>query len=114
MQLSALWLFDELLTPGPDAPLKQALWQTESLQLSHGQNDLTFGFVGLHYADPEENRYQYRLLGYDRNWRSETTQRRATYTNLPPGSYTFEVKASNSDGMWTEQPVTLRVVIRPP
>ncbi len=114
VHLTELWLFDEHLAPGPDSPLKQALWQTESLQLTHRQNDLTFGFVGIHYADPEENRYQYRLLGYDRDWRSETKQRRATYTNLPPGNYTFEVKAANSDGIWTPEAVRLGVEILPP
>ena len=90
------------------------MWQTESLRLSYDQNDLTFGFVGIHFADPEENRYQYRLLGYDRGWRSETSQRRATYTNLLPGTYTFEVKAANSDGIWTPEPVRLDVEILPP
>jgi len=114
VHLSELWLFDERLTPGPDSPLENALWQTEALRLSHSQNDLTFGFVGLHYANPEENRYQYRLLGYDSEWRSETDQRRATYTSLPPGDYTFEVKAANSDGIWTEEPVRLGVEILPP
>ncbi len=114
LELSELWLFDERLTPGPESPLKHPLWQTEALQLSHTQNDLTFGFVAIHYADPAENRYQYRLLGYDRAWRGETQQRRATYTNLPPGSYTFEVKASNSDGIWTEEAVRLDVEILPP
>ena len=42
------------------------------------------------------------------------TRRRATYTNLDPGTYTFRVRASNSDGVWTRTPTSLRVVIAPP
>ncbi len=114
VHLSELWLFNEVLTPGPDSPLERPLSETQVVHFTHDQNDLTFGFVGIHFADPTENRYQYRLLGYDRDWRSETDQRRATYTNLPPGSYTFEVKAANSDGIWTEEPVRLVVEILPP
>ena len=64
-------LFNEPQTPGQDSPLEQALWQTETLQLNHKQNDLTIGYVGIHFTDPEENRYQYRLLGYDAGWRAK-------------------------------------------
>ena len=83
VHLSELWLFNEQVFHGPDSPLKQPLWQTKELRLSHAQNDLTFGFVGLQYTNPEKNSYQYRLHGYDSEWRAETTQRRATYTSLP-------------------------------
>ncbi len=90
------------------------LSEAEQVVFNHHQNDLTFGFVGLHYAAPEENRYNYRLRPYDQDWRGETGDRRATYTNLQPGSYTFEVKASNSDGVWAEEEMTLEVTILPP
>ena len=112
--LNELLLFNEVLLPGPTSPLERPLSQTQVVHFTHDQNDVTFGFVGLHYTQPEENRYQYRLLGYDSDWRAETSQRRATYTNLVPGEYTFEVKASNSDGVWSDEAATLRVVIVPP
>ena len=114
VHLTELWLFNKQVFQGPESPLEHPLWQTEVLRLNHAQNDLTFGFVGLQYTNPEENRYQYRLHGYDSEWRAETNQRRATYTSLPPGTYAFEVKASNSDGVWTEEAVRLEVEILPP
>ena len=114
VHLSELWLFNEVLTPEPDSPLERPLSETQVVHFTHDQNDVTFAFVGLHYADPEGNRYQYRLLGYDRDWRAETDGRRATYTSLPPGEYTFEVIASNSDGVWNEEGASLAITIHPP
>ena len=112
--LSELWLVNQVIEPGPEAPLQAPLSETTEVVLTYRQNDLSIGFVGLHYADPSGNRYNYRLVNYDRDWRGVTEQRRATYTRLPPDSYTFEVKAANSDGVWTEEPVRLSVVILPP
>ena len=112
--LSELWLVNQVIEPGPEAPLQAPLSETTEVVLTYRQNDLSIGFVGLHYADPSGNRYNYRLVNYDEDWRGVTEQRRATYTSLRPGSYTFEVKAANSDGVWTEEPVRLSVVILPP
>ncbi len=112
--LSELRLVNQVVEPGPEALLQAPLSETAEVVLTHRQNDFSIGFVGLHYADPSGNRYNYRLVNYDQDWRGVTEHRRATYTSLPPGSYRFEVKAANSDGVWTEEPVRLSVVILPP
>ena len=65
-----------------------------SLILSHSQNELIFEYVGIHFAHPKRNTYQYKLEPYDQNWQPITYQRSARYTNLAPGDYTFKVKAS--------------------
>ncbi len=94
--------------------LPEALFATEQLTLAHEQHDLAFGYVGLHFSDPARNRYAYMLEGYDDDWVEAGTQRMASYTNLSPGTYTFRVKAANSDGVWNEDGASVRVVIRPP
>ena len=63
---------------------------------------------------PSKNQYAYRLDGFDRDWNYVGSQTKATYTNLPPGSYTFRVKATNNDGQWSEQEATVSIVISPP
>jgi len=68
----------------------------------------------LHYANAESNQYAYKLEGYDTEWVEAGTQRTATYTNLAPGDYTFVVKASNSDGVWSEASSGFSVTIAPP
>lgn len=72
-------------------------------------------FAALHYADPIRNLYAYRLRGFDPDWvRSDASRRFASYTNLDPGNYVFEVKAANKDGIWSAQPATLAVTVTPP
>src|SRR5690606_5075611 len=75
---------------------------------------VTFAFAALHYSDPARNRYQVQLEGVERDWRELGTDRRATYTNLGPGAYTLRVRAASADGVWTEEPLAIRVVVAPP
>ena len=95
-------------------PLNADNATTEPISLRHDRHDLAFDYVALHYSDPAKNQYAYQLEGYDATWRTAGTQRRAVYTNLPPGDYVFRVKASNSDGLWNEEGASLRFTILPP
>ena len=60
-------------------------------------NQMVFSFVALSYCSPEKNQYAYMLEGFDKEWNYVGNQTRATYTNLPAGTYTFRVKATNND-----------------
>jgi signal transduction histidine kinase/ligand-binding sensor domain-containing protein len=60
----------------------------------------TFEFAGLSYTVPSKVLYRFKLEGFDRDWSDPTTRRNASYTNLPPGTYTFRVQAANDDGLW--------------
>jgi signal transduction histidine kinase/DNA-binding response OmpR family regulator len=75
---------------------------------------MIFSFVALSYCSPEKNQYAYMLEGYDKDWNYVGNQTRATYTNLPAGTYTFRVKASNNDGIWSEEEATITIVVPPP
>ncbi|NND70606.1 MAG: response regulator [Rhodothermales bacterium] len=86
----------------------------QPVDLKHFQNELTFEFIGLHFKDSKRNRYQYRLHSYDREWVDSGRLRVARYTGLPPGDYQFEVRASNSDGVWSTQNASLSFAILPP
>jgi ligand-binding sensor domain-containing protein/signal transduction histidine kinase len=82
--------------------LPQAINETKAIALSYKDDVFSISFAGLHYTTPEKNKYAYRLVGFDKQWNYATAQRRfATYTNLDAGSYTFQVKASNCDGIWS-------------
>jgi len=91
------------------------LHEQAALTLSHRDSVFALEFAALHYADPEGNRYAYRLEGFDQGWVDTDARRRyATYTNLDPGTYVFRVRASNKDGVWSTQPASLRITILPP
>ncbi|MEM8523330.1 MAG: two-component regulator propeller domain-containing protein [Bacteroidota bacterium] len=95
--------------------LQQSINTTDDFVLKYKQNDFSVEFAALHYAASEENQYAYKLEGYHEAWINTTTNKRAaTFTSLPHGNYTLLVKASNSDGVWTEKPAQLRIKINPP
>jgi len=85
-------------------------------QLDVGFRDaaVTFQFAALDFTGPGENRYAYRLEGFDADWVHADGGRQATYTNLDGGNYVFRVRAANSDGRWSETPLSLRVRVSPP
>ena len=85
------------------------------ITLSVRESVFALEFSALHYTDPSRNTYAYRLKGFDRDWvATDANHRTATYTNLDPGNYTFEVKAANEQGLWSEQPARVAIRILPP
>ncbi|MDX1587006.1 MAG: triple tyrosine motif-containing protein, partial [Balneolaceae bacterium] len=112
--ISSVRLFNKPLEVGENSPLKEPLTENPTITLSHDQNELTFDYVALHFANAPKNKYAYRLEGFDENWVSAGTKQSATYTNLSPGDYTFTVKASNADGIWNEKGASVNLSVLPP
>ena len=83
------------------------------LVFSHNQNDISFKYNALHFSNSEKNQYQYRLKPINEQWINAGFERTARFFNLPPNDYTFEVKASNSDGVWSETPEIVSFTIKP-
>ncbi|MEM8981906.1 MAG: two-component regulator propeller domain-containing protein [Pseudomonadota bacterium] len=84
------------------------------VDLAYTDDVVTFEFAALDFAAPEQNRFQYKLEGFDREWVDAGGQHRTTYTNLRGGQYAFKVKAANSDGIWSTQSFDLDVRVEPP
>ncbi|TAM96343.1 MAG: hybrid sensor histidine kinase/response regulator [Chitinophagaceae bacterium] len=97
-----------------NSPLKKSISETNSLTLPYKDNLITFQVAALDYTDPDENQYAYRLIGFNKNWINVGNDRIITFSNLDPGHYTLQVKASNSDGVWNEKGVSLTIHILPP
>ncbi len=89
--------------------------ETKELTLSYRDYFFSFEFAALDFTSPEKNQYAYRLRGLDPDWiTTDADTRLAVYTNLQPGEYLFQVKASNNDGLWNETGTSLRLRITPP
>ncbi|QNK61607.1 response regulator [Pedobacter sp. PAMC26386] len=93
--------------------LQENICQTKALTFHHDQNTITLSFALLNYIKPEKNRYSYQLEGFEKKWNFVNTPM-ATYTNLPPGNYTFLVKGINNDGVQSLNTRKLRISILPP
>lgn len=93
---------------------KPATQASDTLTLTHRDYVFGFEFSALDFADPTRNRFAYKMQGFDPFWNyTGADNRRVSYTNLDPGSYTFRVKAANKDGVWNEQGVSVAVTIKP-
>ncbi|MDU0808413.1 hybrid sensor histidine kinase/response regulator transcription factor [Aquirufa regiilacus] len=113
--LTGLKIFNKSVQVGEEnSPLTADLPDLKTLVLQPDQSVFSLDYVALEYQRPKNNRYAYFLEGFDKEWNFVGTQRTATYTNLSPGSYIFKVKATNSDGVWGENPVELRIEVLPP
>lgn len=85
----------------------------EQIQLPYTDNSISFEFAALDYYAPDKNQYAYKLDGFDDDWVIAGTRRYASYTNLRGGDYIFQVKGSNSDGVWNEEGITVPIIITP-
>ncbi|HIA10788.1 MAG TPA: hypothetical protein EYN69_01785 [Flavobacteriales bacterium] len=86
----------------------------ENLDLQHNQNHLTFHYAGISHSNPDKVNYKFILEGFDNEWSPVSQSNSATYSNLPPGTYTFKVIANNKYNNWTEIPSELSFIISPP
>ena len=97
-----------------DVILNQDICYTKEITLQY-DNQFTIEFTGLHFSNPENNLYAYKLDGFNDDWTyTNAKNRSATYTNLDSGTYTFMVKSSNYSGKWNDKPQTLIINILPP
>jgi hypothetical protein len=77
------------------------------------KNGIRISYTGISTVNPEDVTYQYRMTGLEGSWSKRTGEREAVYSDMPPGSYTFEVRAINADGVISESPDRLGITVMP-
>ena len=82
-------------------------------RLPAGTQNIDITYAALSFLHPQQIQYRYRLQGFDKDWQAAGTRREAIYTNLPPGSYTFQVCASDKAGGWTTSSVAFQFSVAP-
>ncbi len=81
--------------------------------LQPGVKKIEIAYTGLSFVSSELVRFRNMLEGFDHEFSDVTALRSVTYTNLKPGNYKFLVDSSNSDGLWSETPVSISFKIKP-
>lgn len=110
-----LKVLNKSVQPGPlETRMLTTPPMARELFLNYEDAALTFEFAALEFTDPSFNQYAYMLEGFDNEWQYVGTKREATYTNLDPGLYTLQVKASNKDGVWGDETLALLIHVAPP
>jgi signal transduction histidine kinase len=83
------------------------------LTVSPGKHRITFSYTSPATVAPEQNRFRYRLVGWDRDWVNADTSREVSYTGLRPGHYRFEVIATNREGGSSGLPAQAEIQLQP-
>jgi signal transduction histidine kinase/CheY-like chemotaxis protein/ligand-binding sensor domain-containing protein len=85
-----------------------------SITIPYKSSVISLEFASLNYTVTEKKRYAYRLVGFDPGWNDVGTKRTATYTNLDPGTYTFEARGWDNNGNWSPVQASLHLTVLPP
>jgi len=86
---------------------------TAPIVLAADERNFEVGYTALGFLTPENLRFQYRLSGFQTEWIDVENRRTAFFTNVPPGDYTFEVRATREDGVWRELEAPLALSVSP-
>jgi len=84
------------------------------IKLPYDQAVFAIHYAALNFLYPQKGEYAYTLEGLDKTWNYVKDQRSAIYRYLSPGTYKFKVKASNQDGIWSDDFAEITIKILPP
>jgi len=103
------------ISDSPRVVLEKDINEVKKIKLSYKQSVFSIEFAASNYLNPKRNIFEYRLEGFDEKWvLVDSKNRKATYTNLDPGTYVFKVRAANKDGVWNRAIRQLEIEISPP
>lgn len=92
---------------------KKFLWNKE-MKLRFDQNFFTIDFSTISFVHPDRDQFAYMLEGLDKNWNFIGNRNTAYFNNVPPGHYSFKLRAKNGDGEWNNAGISLPITIIPP
>ncbi len=106
-------LFNKDIQIGKNSILKKSIMNSKKITLKNDENFFSFEFTALDFVAPHKNKYKYKLEGIDRDWvNTNSNNRNANYTNIPPGNYIFKVIGSNNDGIWNTKGREISIIIQ--
>ena len=104
----------EITVHTPNSPLKQCIVHTNEIELPYNQSNISFDIAMLSYSTAETNQYYYRMVPLDKEWIRAASNKNISYAKLPPGKYTFQIKATHHASKSDPSTRSLTIVILPP
>ncbi|MDB5013355.1 MAG: hybrid sensor histidine kinase/response regulator, partial [Daejeonella sp.] len=104
----------EATIDGNASPLHKSISFTDTIKLKYNQSTFSIDFSALSFTSPEMIQYAFKMEGLEKDWTHIKTNRKAYFTELSPGTYTFKVKSANSSGIWNQSERKLLIHISPP
>jgi signal transduction histidine kinase/ligand-binding sensor domain-containing protein len=81
------------------------------IELRRGTNNFTIDFHALTYTSPEKTQFRYRLNGLNDEWTEVYNERTVTFSNVPAGTYTFQLLSANNHGVWNTTPTETTIIV---
>lgn len=100
LNITGVWIDNQKATP------------SDQITLKPGNYELEFRYIGIQLRDPESVKYRYKLKGYNKRWSEPTNERVAKFGNVRPGEYTFQLSASNENGISTKAPMQINIKVK--
>jgi signal transduction histidine kinase/ligand-binding sensor domain-containing protein/DNA-binding response OmpR family regulator len=96
------------------SPLEKTITETKEISIPYASSVISFEFASLNYTVTEKKKYAYMLQGFDKTWNEVGIERKATYTKVDPGVYTFKVRGYTNDGNWSDHITEVKLTVVPP
>jgi signal transduction histidine kinase/ligand-binding sensor domain-containing protein len=113
IQFTNFWINNQEIKSGRNSVLEAPFSETKEIHLHYDQNVFSFSFDAMNYANADDKQINYKLDGYEKEWRRQGSEPRAYYFKVPPGKYILRVKAVNTNnGIWQEKDIN--IIISPP
>ncbi len=77
-------------------------------------NNISIHYTAICLTNPDKIKYIHKLEGFEKSWSPESKESFTTYSNLPPGTYTYKVRSCNNAGIWNLEPLTFSFTISKP
>ncbi len=115
IQFTNFLVFNQPVLPSKDGPIQDAICYAPDITLGHAQSVFSIEYAALAFpGETDDVQYAYKLDGVDTDWNKVGTLRRATYTKLNKGNYTFRVRSTNTAGVWVDNERTLHIHVHAP
>lgn len=86
----------------------------EKITLKHNENYFSISFSAIEFIENSNCEFSYRLEGFDDQWIHQPKASPVTYTNIPHGKYSFQVRCTNGDKRWGSKVASLDITVRRP
>jgi signal transduction histidine kinase/ligand-binding sensor domain-containing protein/DNA-binding response OmpR family regulator len=115
LHFTGMKLHNTMIFPGDSTRILPGnINELDKITLKYNQNFFTIEFTTLNFINPGKSLFEYMLENFHNDWVFLGNKREAIFTNVPPGSYTLKVRATNEDGIWTDEIRTMQIIIMPP
>ena len=114
MVITDLKLDGQSVKFGEKGEIKKPIFADDEITIGPDVLTISIDFAAIHFAGNNSNQYQYKLDGFDKNWRDGGTIGNATYTNLSPATYTLFIRGINLDGIRSDGKKSIKLRILPP